>query len=277
MIKRKAKFVSILIFTIFFNFAFLINPGGIMKKSNFKILKVFFLLILISFLSINLFAGTSNSNYLVTFGGINGYIIAPCALPVPAGSFNLNLGYVFSSPNYLPLAFSFSFIKNWEIGFGHQFALYNPMPATPFFISTKYRISQGSIDIALGAIFELYQGYNAVELYAAFHSGSVFGKGMMDIVIGKTIPFDGTIDNSINLYIGTMIPLVKDTFLLLIDFSNNALGSASYMSDHRGIFNFSFIFDMIPKVLSIYFTCYDFMDAPFSTIGIGVDWRLSFK
>jgi len=88
-----------------------------MKKSTFKVLKVFFLLILISFLSINLFAGTSNSNYLVTFGGINGYIIAPCALPVPAGSFNLNLGYVFSSPNYLPLAFSFSFIKNWEIGF----------------------------------------------------------------------------------------------------------------------------------------------------------------
>jgi len=151
------------------------------------------------------------------------------------------------------------------------------MPATPFFISTKYRISQGSIDIALGAVFELYQGYNAVEFYAAFHSGSVFGNGMMDIVIGKTIPFDGTIDSSINLYIGTMIPLVKDVFLLLIDFSNNALGSASYMGENRGIFNFSFIFDIIPKALSIYFTCYDFMDAPFSTIGIGIDWRLSFK
>jgi len=100
---------------------------------------------------------------------------------------------------------------------------------------------------------------------------------MMDIVIGKTIPFDGTIDSSINLYIGTMIPLVKDVFLLLIDFSNNALGSASYMGENRGIFNFSFIFDIIPKALSIYFTCYDFMDAPFSTIGIGIDWRLSFK
>ena len=44
----------------------------------------------------------------------------------------------------------------------------------------------------------------------------------------------------------------------------------------RGVFNAALVFDIIPKVLSIFVASYDFMDNPFSTIGIGLDWRLSF-
>lgn len=233
--------------------------------------------ILILIFSLNIFAGSTNSNYLVTLGGINGYIICPTALPVPTGSFNINAGWIFSNPNYLPLGISFSFIKNWEIGFGHQFALNPYATATPFLISTKYRFLEGKLDLSLGAVFELFETSNAIEFYVAFHSGSVFGKGMMDIVIGKTIYFGQGIDSSINFYIGTLIPIFGDVFFLVIDFSNNALGNAStYMSLYRGVFNAALVFDIVPKILSIYFASYDFMDGPFSTIGIGIDWRLSF-
>lgn len=244
-----------------------------MKKS----FTLFALTLLIFIFSVELLAGSSNSNYLVTLGGINGYIICPTALPVPSGSFNINAGWIFSSPNYLPVGIAFSFIKNWEIGFGHQFALTSDAVATPFLISTKYRFLEGKLDLSLGAVFEIYENSNSVEFYVAFHSGSVFGKGMMDIVIGKTINFGQGIDNSINFYIGTLIPLVGDVFYLVLDFSNNALGNAAtYMSVYRGVFNASLVFDIIPKVLSIFIASYDFMDNPFSTIGIGLDWRLSF-
>ncbi len=243
-------------------------------KKFLNLISILFLIFLFSFTAL---ADSTNSNYLVTLGGINGYIICPSALPVPTGSFNINFGWVFSSPGYLPVGIAFSFLKNWEIGFGHQFAISSSPIATPFLISTKYRFLEGKMDLSLGAVFEIYQESSSIEFYAAFHSGSLFGKGMMDIVIGKTIQFGGTIDSSINFYIGTLIPLISNVFFLVIDFSNNALGNAaSYMSIYRGVFNFAFVFDIIPKILSIYFTSYDFMDAPFSTIGIGIDWRLSF-
>ncbi len=242
-----------------------------------KFVLLFIIFFLILFISTEVFAGSTNSNYLVTLGGINGYIICPTALPVPAGSFNINVGWVFSGSGYLPVGIAFSFIKNLEIGFGHQFAISTTPIATPFLISLKYRFLEGKLDLSIGGVFEIYENQNAVEFYAAFHSGSLFGKGMMDIVIGKTIYFNQGIDSSINFYIGTLIPLVGDVFFLVIDFSNNALGgAASYMSVNRGVFNFAFVFDIIPKILSIYLSSYDFMDAPFSTIGIGIDWRLSF-
>lgn len=243
-----------------------------------KNLKPLLILFFILFLfSTNIFAGSSNSNYLVTLGGINGYIICPTALPVPTGSFNINFGWVFTNPDYLPVGIAFSFIKNWEIGFGHQFAITESGTITPYLISTKYRFLEGKLDLSLGAVLEIYPDSNSIEFYAAFHSGSIFGKGMMDIVIGKTINFGGSIDSSINFYIGTLIPLVGDVFYLILDFSNNALGgAASYMSLNRGVFNISLLFDIIPKILTIYVSSYDFMDAPFSTIGIGIDWRLSF-
>ncbi|MFN3410831.1 MAG: hypothetical protein ACK4YF_01550 [Exilispira sp.] len=243
-----------------------------------KLSKISLILALILFISINTLASTSNSNYLVTFGGINGYMICPTALPVPAGSFNINVGWVFSNPNYLPIGIAFSFIKNWEIGFGHQFVLSSSTVATPFLISTKYRFLEGKMDLSLGAVLQIYEPANSVEIYASFHSGSIFGKGMMDIVIGKTIYFNQGIDSSINFYIGTLIPLIGDVFFLMVDFSNNALGNmAGYMSLNRGIFNVALIFDIIPKILSIYISSYDFMDSPFSTIGIGIDWKLSLK
>lgn len=244
-----------------------------------KFLLSLFFILLLTFSFANLaFAKTTMSNYLVTLGGINGYLISPTALPVPAGSFNINFGWVFANPNYLPVGIAFSFIKNWEIGFGHQFPLASGAVNTPYLISTKYRFLEGALDLSLGAVFEIYTNSAAVEIYAAFHSGSIFGKGMMDIVVGKTIYFNQGIDSSINLYIGTLIPLAADVFFLAIDFSNNALGgAATYMSVNRGVFNFALIFDIIPKVLSVYFASYDFMDAPFSTIGIGIDWRLALR
>lgn len=244
-----------------------------------KLSKFYLILTFILFISINTLAGTSNSNYLVTFGGINGYIICPTALPVPAGSFNINVSWVFSNPNFLPIGLAFSFIKNWEIGFGHQFALSSNTVVTPFLISTKYRFLEGKIDLSLGAVLQIDEASNSIEFYAAFHSGSIFGKGMMDIVVGKTIYFNQGIDSSINFYIGTLIPLIGDGLLLMVDFSNNALGNNinTYMSLYRGIFNITLIFDIIPKILSIYISSYDFMDSPFSTIGIGIDWKLSLK
>ncbi len=243
-------------------------------KKIFYSLMIFSSVLLISF---QVFAQSTSSSYLVTFGGINGYIVAPSALPVSAGSFNINGGFIFSNPNYLPLAIAFSFIKNWEVGVGHQFALSNTPLATPFYISTKYKFLTGKLDLALGAVFEISQNQNSLEFYAAFHSGSIFGKGMMDIVIGKTIVFGSGFTNYINLYIGTIIPLAGDVLFLMLDFSNNALGNtAGYISVSRGVFNIAILFDIIPKVLTIYIAGYDFMDSPFSTIGIGIDWRLSF-
>ncbi len=212
--------------------------------------------------------------YSISYTGMTGYILAPTALTTSPNSIELTTSFVFQE-NILFIGGTFSFIDNWEIGISKDFLMeaesnYN----SPLLVSTKYLFYEGKVDIAFGALFGFpilneYNETTTFEPIIMFHSGSIFGKGMMDITIGKTFYFSpngSEQSQEINLYIGTKIPVFSNSFFILADFSNNSPIDKTYFDDGRGIFNFGMLLEL-NKNLSFDIVFFDILDGFDSLVG----------
>jgi|YNPMSStandDraft_2_1061718.scaffolds.fasta_scaffold00007_81 cell division protein FtsW (lipid II flippase) len=232
--------------------------------------KFLFIIIFLIILSTPVFA----QNYNATFSGVYGYILTPTAIPCPPKTFIIGFSYVFT-PGTLPLALTFSFIKDWEIGIAYELNLSGSGAINPLQLSTKIQFTK---DASFGVIIDGFlgsQGYTTIEPYVAIHSGSIFGKGVMDVTIGKDFYIGAGQNDLINLYIGTKIPLIGDQFLLLAEFLNNPhrMGYIGYYGDGRGIFNMGFLLNLTP-FLSIHFMTFDILDGFDFIMCFGVDLKL---
>lgn len=233
--------------------------------------KLFFIIIFILVFVSPVFAQT----YYATFSGIYGYILTPSAIPCPPKSFIISTSYVFN-PGSLPIALTFSFVKDWEIGIAYELNLTNSGAINPLQLSTKIQFTK---DASFGIIIDGFlggQGYTSIEPYVAIHSGSIFGKGVMDVTIGKDFYIGRGQDELINLYIGTKIPLIGDQFLLLAEFLNNPhrMGNIPYYGDGRGVFNLGFLLQITP-FLSVHFMTFDILDGFDFIMCFGINLKLS--
>ncbi|MCX8059444.1 MAG: hypothetical protein N3A58_08540 [Spirochaetes bacterium] len=233
--------------------------------------KLLLVIIFILVFNVPIFAQT----YYSTFSGVYGYILTPTANPCPPRTFIISTSYVFT-PGSLPVALTFSLIKDWEIGLAYEINLSGSGSINPLQLSTKIQFTKGAsfgliIDGFLGGL-----GYTTIEPYVAIHSGSIFGKGVMDVTIGKDFYIGRGQDDLINLYIGTKIPLIGDQFLLLAEFLNNPhrMGGIAYYSDGRGVFNLGFLLQITP-FLSVHFMTFDILDGFDFIMCFGINLKLS--
>jgi len=230
---------------------------------------IFFIIIFAVIFAVPTFA----QNYNATFNGVYGYILTPTAITCPAMNFIIGTTFIFNTAS-MPISIVFSPLKDWEIGFAYELSFQEGV-TNPFQLSTKVQFVKGA---SFGIIIDSFfggEGLTTIEPYIALHSGSIFGKGVMDVTIGKGFYIGQGQDDLLNLYIGTKIPLIGDQFVLLAEFLNNPhrIGGIGYYDVGRGAFNLGFLLN-ISDFLTIHFITFDILDGFDFVMALGINLKL---